>query len=361
MNKLALLKSLAPGFLPLIIFVVADSIWGTRIGLIIAVAVGILEFLVSYFKEKIIDKFILLDLGLIVALGLVSIWLENEIFFKLKPALIELIFCIILGVSVLSPVNIMLLLSKRYLKNVELDQAQIKQLNTSLKVLLVIFFLHTLLIVYAAFFMSKQAWAFISGGLFYIIFGIYFAFEFLKNRIKQKKWLNAYKDEEWFDIVDEDGRVKGKAPRSVCHEKPGMLHPVIHMHVLNSRDQIYLQKRSKQKKIQPGKWDTAVGGHLSSGEKVEDALKREAEEEIGITDFKANFITKYVWETHIETELVFLFCTRYNRAITVNRTEIDDGKFWKIKKIRENLGKGIFSENFEFEFKILLKNLFKID
>jgi isopentenyldiphosphate isomerase/intracellular septation protein A len=359
MNKLALLKSLAPGFLPLIIFVVADSIWGTKIGLIVAVGVGIIEFLISFFREKIVDKFILLDLVLIVALGLISILLENEIFFKLKPALIEFIFCIILGVSVLSPVNIMLLLSKRYLKNVEMDQAQIRQLNTSLKVLLVMFFLHTLLIVYSAFFMSKQAWAFISGGLFYILFGVYFAFEFLKNRLKQKKWVSKYKDEEWFDIVDEEGRVKGRAPRSICHKKPGMLHPVIHMHVFNSRDQIFLQKRSKQKKIQPGKWDTAVGGHLSSGEKIEEALKREAEEEIGITDYEAHFITKYVWETEIESELVFMFYTRYDRAIYINREEIDEGKFWKIKKIRENLGKDIFSDNFEFEFKILLKNLLK--
>jgi len=361
MNKLALLKSLAPGFLPLIIFIVADSIWGTKIGLIVAVGVGILQFLVSYIREKIIDKFILLDLGLIVTLGLISLLLDNDIFFKLKPALIEFIFCIILGVSVLSPVNVMLLLSKRYLKNVELDRAQVKQLNTSLKVLFVIFLMHTFLIVYSAIFLSKQAWAFISGGLFYIIFGIYFIFELLKNRIKQKKWTDKYKDEEWFDIVDEEGKVRGKAPRSVCHAKPGMLHPVIHMHVLDSRDRIYLQKRSLTKKIQPGKWDTAVGGHLSSKEKIEDALKREAEEELGITEFKANFITKYVWETEIESELVFMFFSRYEKAIVVNKEEIEEGRFWKIKKIKVNLGKGIFSANFEFEFKMLLKNIVKVD
>lgn len=361
MNKLALLKSLAPGFLPLIIFIIADSIWGTKTGLMVAVVVGILEFLISYFREKIIDKFILLDLGLIVALGLISILLDNDIFFKLKPALIELIFCIILGVSVLSPVNIMLLLSKRYLKNVELDQNQMKQLDKSLKVLFVIFLMHTLLIVYSAFWMSKPAWAFISGGLFYIIFGVYFVFEFLKNKLKQKKWINEYKDEEWFDIVDEEGKVRGKAPRTLCHSKPGMLHPVIHMHILNGKDRIYLQKRSMQKKVQPGKWDTAVGGHLSSGEKIEEALKREAKEELGIYDFKANFITKYVWETDIESELVFMFYSRYDKTIMVNKQEIEEGRFWKIKKIRENIGQGIFSANFEFEFKILLKYLFKVD
>ena len=150
MNKWEILKSLAPGFFPLLVFIAADAIWGTKIGLIVAVVVGILEFIVSYFKEKIVDKFILLDVGLIVVLGVVSILLENEIFFKLKPALIELIFCVILGVSVFSPVNVMLLMSKRYMKNIELGKAQIDQLNKSLRVMFYIFLVHTGLVIYSA-------------------------------------------------------------------------------------------------------------------------------------------------------------------------------------------------------------------
>ena len=77
MNKMDILKSLAPGFLPLIVFIMADSIWGTKIALFVAIAVGIIELIFSYIKEKLIDKFILLDIGLIVVLGTVSILLEN--------------------------------------------------------------------------------------------------------------------------------------------------------------------------------------------------------------------------------------------------------------------------------------------
>jgi len=357
MNKLDILKSLAPGFLPLIIFIAADAVWGTRIGLIIAVAVGIIEFIFSYAKEKIVDKFILLDVGLIVILGTVSILLENEIFFKLKPALIELIFCVILAVSVFSPVNIMLLMSKRYMKNIQLGEAQVAQLNKSLRVLFFIFLGHILLIIYSAFFMSKPAWAFISGGLFYILFGVYMAVELVRNKLKQKQWFDKYKDEEWFDIVDEEGGVKGKAPRSVCHSGPGRLHPVVHLHIIDSKDRIFLQKRAMSKEILPGKWDTAVGGHIASGETIEDGLKREAAEELGITAFEARLIGKYVWETDIESELVFMFISRYDKAISINKEEIDEGKSWRIKKIKETIGKGIMTPNFEFEFDILLKML----
>jgi isopentenyldiphosphate isomerase len=354
MNKWEILKSLAPGFFPLLVFIAADAIWGTKIGLIVAVVVGILEFFISYIKEKLVDKFILLDVGLIVILGTVSILLENEIFFKLKPALIELIFCIILAVSIFSPVNVMLLMSKRYMKNIELGKSQLDQLNKSLRIMFYIFLVHTGLVIYSAFFMSKGAWAFISGGLFYIIFGVYFVFELARNKLKQKQWQEKYKDEEWFDIVDEEGRVTGKAPRSLCHSGPGMLHPVVHLHVIDSKNRIFLQKRAMTKEILPGKWDTAVGGHMASGETVENALKRESEEELGIKDFKAQIVAKYVWESEIESELVFTFICRYDRVITINKEEIDEGKFFKIKKIKEMLGKGEITPNFEFEFNNIL-------
>jgi len=129
MNKLNILKTLAPGFLPLLIFIVADSIWGTEIGLIVAVASGILEMAYSFFKEKFLDKFLLLETGLIVAMGGVSIALNDPIFFKLKPALIELIFCLIIAVSVFSPVNMMIMMAGRYMKNMKLSEEQIEQMN----------------------------------------------------------------------------------------------------------------------------------------------------------------------------------------------------------------------------------------
>ncbi|MDQ1351163.1 MAG: hypothetical protein QG657_1465 [Acidobacteriota bacterium] len=358
-----ILKTLAPGFLPLIIFILADSLWGTRIGLIVAVVSGIIELIYSYIKEKLIDKFILLDLGLIVILGVVSIILENDIFFKLKPALIELIFCFILGISVFSPVNILMLMTRRYMKNIQLNEEQVRQFNRSLRVLFYIFLAHTALIVYAAFFMSKGAWAFISGGLFYILFAFYFVFELIRARSKRKemqKVLEQYKNEEWFDIVDKEGNVINRAPRSLCHSGPGLLHPVVHIHIIDDKDRIFLQKRAMTKQIQPGKWDTAVGGHLISGEKVEDGLKREAKEELGITKFTVQPLFRYTWETEVESELVFMFVSRYDKAIIIDREEIEEGKYWKIKKIKESLGKGVFTPNFEFDFKILLENYFRL-
>jgi len=359
LNKIELLKLLAPGFLPLIVFIVADSVWGTTVGLIVAVASGVVELIVSRIREKRLDRFVLLDTGLIVVLGGISLLLKNDIFFLLKPALIELIFCLVLGVSAFSSVNLMLLMSQRYMKNVEIGEEQAARMRRSSRVLFFIFLAHTALIVYSAFFLSKRAWGFISGGLFYILFAAYFAFEFFRTKASRRKIDLRYADEEWFDIVDPDGNVKGKAPRSVCHAGRGMLHQVVHLHVVNSEHRIFLQKRSPAKEIQPGKWDTAVGGHVRAGETAEAALQREAKEELGLEEFKAMPVVRYVWESEIESELVWMFLALYDRPPVPNLEEMDEGKFWKIKKIRENLKTGIFTPNFEFDFDILMKQVFK--
>lgn len=347
---------LAPGFLPLIVFIVADSVWGTAVGLMVAVAFGILEMAWTFVRDRSIDRFVLLDTGLIIVLGGVSLIMKNDIFFKLKPALIEIIFCLILGISAFSTMNILAMMSRRYLKQMQLEDAQVKQMRRFARTLFFVFLGHTILIVYSAFFWSRKAWAFVSGGLFYILFGVFFIVEFFRMRRNRKANLDQYADDEWFDIVDPEGRVKGKAPRTLCHSGPGLLHPVVHLHVVNIADQIFLQKRSMKKQIQPGKWDTAVGGHIQSGEQLEDALKREAFEELGLTNYEVRFIGKYIWETEVESELVFAFAARLESVPKINRDEIDEGKFWKIKKIRENLKKSVFTPNFEHEFKTLLSD-----
>ena len=92
---------------------------------------------------------------------------------------------------------------------------------------------------------------------------------------------------------------------------------------------------------------------------MEAALKREAEEELGLSDFRAVPVARYVWESDVESELVYMFVTRSDKPPRINREEISEGKFWKISKIKEASQKKILTPNFEFEFGILLKQIVK--
>ncbi len=184
MNRLSLLKKMLPGLLPLFVFIIIDSVWGTEVGIIFAIVFGIAELLFIYLKEKRIDKFVIGDTLLLVVLGAVSILLENEIFFLLKPALLEAIFCIIIGISAFSPQNIMLKMSQRYVKGIELNELAVKQFTRNLKYMFWIFIVHIALIVYSAYYMSKEAWVFISGILLYIMFGVFFIVQIIVNKRK---------------------------------------------------------------------------------------------------------------------------------------------------------------------------------
>ena len=89
---------------------------------------------------------------------------------------------------------------------------------------------------------------------------------------------------EYFDLVTEDdSKITGRASREECHGNPSLIHRAVRIMLFHPDGRLLLQKRSVRKKVQGGKWDAAVGGHVSSGESIADAVKRELMEELGLS------------------------------------------------------------------------------
>jgi isopentenyldiphosphate isomerase len=162
--------------------------------------------------------------------------------------------------------------------------------------------------------------------------------------------------EELLDIVTREGSITGSLPRSEIHGNPSLIHRVVHVLVSNKQGELFLQKRSTSKDVAPGKWDTSVGGHVNSGESLDEALHREIKEELGIEACKPEFLYKYIHANAYESELVFTYFCLHNGDIVFNRDEIDEVHAWGLDEIRQNLGKGVFSDNFEHEFRLYLKH-----
>ncbi|MDX9701976.1 MAG: NUDIX domain-containing protein [Candidatus Auribacterota bacterium] len=163
---------------------------------------------------------------------------------------------------------------------------------------------------------------------------------------------------EQFDIVDEHGNVIGSAERSQCHGNPALLHPTVHVLVFNKQCELWMQKRSARKDIQPGKWDTSVGGHKEAGEPVICAAIREMSEEIGITPLKEELIFCYTYIMRNDIESEYITTYRYmlgdDRMIRFDPFEIDEGRFFSRRQIQSHIGSGLFTPNFEEEWQRFL-------
>ncbi|MEX2606220.1 MAG: NUDIX domain-containing protein [Kiritimatiellia bacterium] len=155
---------------------------------------------------------------------------------------------------------------------------------------------------------------------------------------------------EMFDLVDSEGNRIGRAPRSECHGNPKLLHQAVHVFVVNRDGELFLQKRSLHKDVQPGKWDTSVGGHVDAGEEAEDAARRELGEELGIPDARPDFLYSYLWRSPLESELIRSYRLEHEGPFRLQPEELDDGRFWTLSEIEASLGSGSFTPNFEYEW-----------
>jgi ribosomal protein L11 methyltransferase len=149
---------------------------------------------------------------------------------------------------------------------------------------------------------------------------------------------------EVFQLVDEQGRIVGRAPRALCHRMPSLPHRAAHVIVTDGEGRIYLQKRSKTKDIQPGKWDTSVGGHVDAGEDHEAGARRELSEELGLAG-ELRFLHRYTWRSECETEIVETWLHVAREAPRPQPGEIDEGHWFTLAEAAKLVAGGEATPN----------------
>lgn len=168
--------------------------------------------------------------------------------------------------------------------------------------------------------------------------------------------LLAGRPSEMLPVVEPSGEVVARASRCECHSS-NLLHPVVHLHIIDRYSRIYLQHRSPTKDFLPDMWDTAVGGHVSFGEAAEEALFREASEELGLYDFNPVQIRDYIFNGDTERELVFVYAAVGSFELKPDNFEVSEGRWWTVEEIEAGLGKGVLTPQFESEFKMIKSSL----
>lgn len=348
-------KQLYPSFILIAAYLIADEFFSPLFSVLFILLLGIAEFIYTRIREQENDKMVLWTTLFFCIPGILTIVAPGSKITQLQPAIIETLLCLLLGIFAFSRIDLTSTLPANYRKTIHLDETRQKNVKKLFKILFLILCIHNLFAYVALLTFTESAASFITGPLLYGIIGIFFITILIRNLILRK---NMQK-EEWLPLVNEKGEITGQAPRSLCHSGSKLLHPVVHLHIINHKNEFFLQKRSLKKDLLPGFWDTAVGGHIGLNEKVEDALKREAYEELGITDFEARFLGNYIWESPGEKEMVFSFlCTRYDH-IRIDNDEVDEGKFWTVPEIENRTTQKQLTPNFIHEYQTLLKNIVK--
>ena len=146
--------------------------------------------------------------------------------------------------------------------------------------------------------------------------------------------------EENVVLVDKNDNQIGLMPKMEAHLK-GILHRAFSVFLVNSQNQILLQKRSANKYHSGGLWTNTCCSHPRDGENIIDAGKRRLFEEMGIkTDLKVAFNFTYKAELEnglIEHEYDHVLIGEFNETPILNKDEAEDWKWISMEDVRKDI------------------------
>lgn len=126
---------------------------------------------------------------------------------------------------------------------------------------------------------------------------------------------------EYLDLVDEKGNKTGEAiERKEVHSK-GYWHRGFHIWIINSNQELLLQRRSKNKDVYPNKLYASVAGHMTSGENEIEGIVRECSEEINLNVHKE--------------ELEYLFT--FSQEVVENQGKFLDNMFYDVYLLEKDI------------------------
>lgn len=114
---------------------------------------------------------------------------------------------------------------------------------------------------------------------------------------------------ELIDIVDRNDKVIGTAPRRGIH-KTDLFHRSVHIFLIDHNGNIWLEKRANNVDTFPGYYSSSAAGHLQRGESYIDGAKREALEELGISNLALEQKNKLDVSKKTSNEFVAFFVAK---------------------------------------------------
>jgi 16S rRNA (adenine1518-N6/adenine1519-N6)-dimethyltransferase len=138
---------------------------------------------------------------------------------------------------------------------------------------------------------------------------------------------------ESLQVVDEhDHPIRGVDRATVHADK--LLHRAVHIFVLNSAGELFLQRRSYRKDTFPRKWDSSAAGHVDLGESYDVCASRELREELGLTADPIE-IARIAASEKTGQEFIRVYLAEAEEVVDLNEQEIETGGFFPLSIVDE--------------------------
>ena len=163
---------------------------------------------------------------------------------------------------------------------------------------------------------------------------------------------------EKVEIVDKNLNVLYVTSKDEAHKK-GLLHKCTVAQLINSKGQFMLIKPYSTRQ-DAGQYVCPVGGHVSAGEKDDDALKREVEEEIGLKRFGHKLKGKAIFDRHVigrHENHYFIFYEIYSDEEPILGNEAETARWFTPEEIKKETK--THSKEFGDAYFFVLKNFYK--
>ncbi len=132
-------------------------------------------------------------------------------------------------------------------------------------------------------------------------------------------------------LVDEDDQAIGELSKAEAHNGDGVLHRAFSVFLFNSRGELLLQQRAKQKRLWPGFWSNSCCSHPRVGETMEVATVRRLDDELNLRA-ELEYVYRFRYQANFgevgsEHELCHVFLGRCADEVSVNESEIEATRF----------------------------------
>lgn len=148
---------------------------------------------------------------------------------------------------------------------------------------------------------------------------------------------------ELLDIYDENKVKTGRIHERGNEVAEGDYTLVVHLWIINDRDELLIQKRSSSKSIFPNMWDSSVAGAAMKGDDSKIAIIRETKEELDIdlntdklellTSFKRTWWFDDIWIARQNIDI---------KELKLQHEEVSDAKWVNYDEIEIMMEKGEF-------------------